>query len=119
MWQLFLITDLKEFLPQLNVSIRDGSNVPALDPKLNGGIATITYLCTASKSVYPVYKFIDWFVRPLLDILKLIHSNLGGDHVIQGNLKIIKEFLQISFVGFMSVDPMVYSCITFLVQDAE
>ena len=53
------MTDLEEFLLQLNVSIRDGSNEPALDLKLNGGITTIAYLCTAGELAFPVYEFID------------------------------------------------------------
>ena len=31
----------------------------------------------------------------------------------------VEEFLQISFVGFISWDPEVHSCVTFLAQDAE
>ena len=59
MGHLFLTTDLEECLLQLNVGIRDGSNEPALDLKLNGSIATIAYLCTVGKLAYPVYKFIN------------------------------------------------------------
>ena len=39
--------------------------------------------------------------------------------MIQGALKIIKELPQILFVGFISWDPTVHSCVTFLAQDAE
>ena len=55
----FFMTDLEELLLQLNVSIWDGSNEPALDLKLDGGIATIAYLCTAGKLVYPGVSLID------------------------------------------------------------
>ena len=34
-------------------------NKPVLDLKLNGGIATIAYLCTAGESAYPVYEFVN------------------------------------------------------------
>ena len=51
--------DLEEFLPQLNVSIWDGSNEPLLDLKLNGGITTVAYLCMVGKLAYPVYEFIN------------------------------------------------------------
>ena len=113
------MTDFEEFLLQLDVNIWNGSNEPALDLKLNGSIATIAYLHTVGKLAYPIYEFIDWFVIPLLDILMLIHTNSGGDFIIQGALKIVEEFLQILFVGFISWEPMVHSCITFLAQDAE
>ena len=53
------MTDLEEFLPQLNVGIRDGSNEPALDLKLKGSIATIAYLYMAGELTYPVYEFIN------------------------------------------------------------
>ena len=69
--------DLKEFLLQLNVNIRDGSNEPALDLELNGSITTIAYLHLAGELAYPVYDFINWFVRPLLDILQFIDTDLG------------------------------------------
>ena len=94
------------FLLQLNVSIWDGLNEPALDLKLEGSIATITYLCMAGKLSYPVSEFVNGFVRPLLDILKLIYSNSGGDLIISGAPKIIEEFLWILFVGFISWDPV-------------
>ena len=53
------MTDFEEFLPQLDVSIWDGSNEPALDLKLDGSIATIAYLCTAGELAYPVYEFVN------------------------------------------------------------
>ena len=53
------MTDLEEFLLQLNVGIRDGSNKPALDFKLNGSITTIAYLCTVGELAYPVYEFVN------------------------------------------------------------
>ena len=56
---LFLTTDFEEFLLQLNVGIRDGSNEPALHLELNGSITTITYLHMVGELVYPVYKFIN------------------------------------------------------------
>ena len=46
---------LEELLPQLDVGIRDGSNEPALDFILNGGITTITYLHMVSELAYPIY----------------------------------------------------------------
>ena len=49
------MTDLEEFLLQLDVSIWDGPNEPALDLKLDGSIATITYLYMAGELAYPVY----------------------------------------------------------------
>ena len=73
---------LEKLLLQLNVSIRDGSNEPALDFELNGGIATITYLCMVGELVYAVYEFIDRFARPLGDILQFIDTDLWGDLVI-------------------------------------
>ena len=82
MWYFFSLLDLEESLLQLNVGIWDGLNEPALDLELNGSITTIAYLCMAGKLVYPVYKFINWFVRPLLDIFKLIHSDSGRDNII-------------------------------------
>ena len=72
--------DLKEFLLQLNVGIRDGLNKPALDLKLNGSIAIIAYLCTVGKLSYPVYKFVNGFIRPLLDFLQFIDMDLGISH---------------------------------------
>ena len=69
--------DFEEFLPQLDVSIWDGLNEPVLDLKVNGSITTIAYLHMAGELMYPIYEFIVWFVRPLLDIFKLIYSNLG------------------------------------------
>ena len=95
---------LGELLPQLNVSIRDGLNEPALDFKLNGGIATITYLCMVGELAYPVYEFIDGFVRPLLDILQFIDMDSWGDLVILGAFDVIEEFLWISFVAFIQWD---------------
>ena len=74
------MTDLVEFLPQLDVGIRDGLNEPALGLKLNGSIATITYLHMVGELAYPVYEFINLFIRPLLDIFKLIYSNSGKCH---------------------------------------
>ena len=53
------MTDFEEFLLQLHISFWDGSNEPALDFKLDGGIAAIAYLCTAGELVYPVDEFID------------------------------------------------------------
>ena len=73
---------LEELLPQLNGGIRDGSDEPALDFKLNGGVTTITYLHMAGELAYPVYEFIDRFIRPLLDILQFIDMDLWGDLVI-------------------------------------
>ena len=73
---------LEELLLQLDVGIKDGSNEPALDFKLNGGIATIAYLCLAGKLAYPVYEFIDRFLRPLLDIFQFIDMDAWGDLVI-------------------------------------
>ena len=67
--------DLEELILQLDVSIRDGSNEPALDFELNGGIATIAYLCPVGKLAYPVYEFINRFIRPLLDILQFINMD--------------------------------------------
>ena len=87
---------LEELLPQLNVGIRDGSDEPALDFDLNGGIASITYLHRVGKLVYPVYEFIDGFIRPLLDILQFIDMDLWGD-LIKGAFDVIKESLQILF----------------------
>ena len=84
------MNDFEEFPLQLDVSIWDGSNEPVLDLKLNSSITTIAYLHMSGELVYPVYEFIDWFFRPLLDILKLIYVNLGGDLFIQGALKIIE-----------------------------
>ena len=74
--------DLEEFLLQLDVGIRDGSNEPALDFKLIDGIATIAYLCTAGELSYPIYEFVDRFIRPLLDILQFIDTDSGGDLII-------------------------------------
>ena len=93
------MTDFEEVLLQLDVGIWGGLNEPALVLKLNGSITTITCLCMAGKLAYPVYEIVDWFVRPLFDILKFIYSNSVGDFIIQGALKIIKEFLWILFVG--------------------
>ena len=73
---------LDELLPQLNVGIRDHPNEPVLDFELNGSITTIAYLCTAVELVYPVYEFIDRFVRPLLDILQFIDMDSWGDLII-------------------------------------
>ena len=73
---------LQELLLQLNVSIRDGSDEPALDFKLNGGITTITYLHMAGKLANPVYEFINGFIRPLLDILQFIDMDSWGDLII-------------------------------------
>ena len=77
----FVMIHLEELLPQLNISIRDGLNEPALDFKLNGDITTIAYLCLAGKVVYPVYKVINRFIRPLLDILQFIDTDSWGDLV--------------------------------------
>ena len=77
MWHFPLTTDFEEFLLQLDISISDGSNEPALDLKLNGSIATGVHLCMVGELAYPVYEFVDWFIRPLLDILKLIYLDLG------------------------------------------
>ena len=63
---------LEELLPQFDVGIRDGLDELALDFELNGGIATITNLCMAGKLAYPVYEFINRFIRPLLHILQFI-----------------------------------------------
>ena len=73
---------LEELLLQLDVSIRDHPNEPVLDFELNGSITTIAYLHTVGKLAYPVYKFIDRFVRPLLDILQFRDTDLWGDLVI-------------------------------------
>ena len=73
---------LEELLPQLDVSIRDHLNEPALDFELSGSIATIAYLCMVGKLAYPVYKFIDVFVRPLLHILQFIDMDSWGDLII-------------------------------------
>ena len=54
--------DLEEFLPQLDVGIKDGSNEPALDLELNGDIATIAYLCMAGELAYPIYNLSDLFL---------------------------------------------------------
>ena len=53
------MTDLDEFLPQLDVGIRDGSNEPPFDLKLNGSIATIAHLCMAGKLAYSLYELIN------------------------------------------------------------
>ena len=73
---------LEELLLQLNVSIRDGSDEPVWDFNLNGGITTITYLCMVGELGYPVYEFIDGFVRPLLYILQFIDTDSWGDLII-------------------------------------
>ena len=73
---------LEELLLQLNVGIRDGSDEPVLDFKLNGGITTIAYLCLVGKLAYAVYEFIDRFIRPLLDILKFIDMDSWGDLIV-------------------------------------
>ena len=78
----FVMIDLEELLLQLNISIRDRLNEPVLDFKLNGGITTITYLCTVGKLAYPVYEFIDRFVRPFLDILQFMDMDSWGDLII-------------------------------------
>ena len=72
---------LDELLLQLDIGIRDGSNEPVLDFKLNGGNATIAYLCLAGKLAYPVNEFIERFIRPLLDILQFIDMDSWGDLV--------------------------------------
>ena len=59
MQHLFFMIDLEEFLLQLNVSIWDGLNEPALHLKLDGSIATIAYLCMVGELAYPVYEFIN------------------------------------------------------------
>ena len=51
--------DLENFLPQLDVSIWDGSNEPALDLELNGSITTIAYLCMVGELSYPIYEFVN------------------------------------------------------------
>ena len=51
--------NLEEFLPQLDVSIWDGLNEPALDLKLDGSIATIANLHIVGELAYPVYEFVD------------------------------------------------------------
>ena len=43
----------------------------------------------------------------------------GGDLIIQGAVKVVKDLLWVSFVGFISWDPTVHGCVTFLAQDAE
>ena len=78
----FFMIDLEEFLPQFDISIRDGSNEPALNLELNGSIATIAHLCMACKLAYPIYEFINRFVRPLLDILQFIDVDSWEDLVI-------------------------------------
>ena len=79
---LFVAIHLEELLPQLDVGIRGGSDEPALDFELNGGIATIAYLCLAGEFAYPVYEFIDRFIRPHLDILQFIDTDSWGDLII-------------------------------------
>ena len=62
----FVTIHLEELLLQLDVGIGDGSNEPALDFKLNCGITTIASLCMVGDLAYPVYEFIDGFVRLFL-----------------------------------------------------
>ena len=70
---------LEELLPQLDVGIRDGSDEPALDFKLNGVALLPSPICTQQVIWHnPVYKFIDRFIRPLLDILQFIDTDSWG-----------------------------------------
>ena len=73
---------LEELLLQFDGGIRDCPNEPMLDFELNGSITTIAYLHMAGELAYPVYEFIDGFVRPLLDILQFIDTDSRRDLVI-------------------------------------